>query len=140
MSFEFNESLGFIMNRTNNKLKNTLIQIFKPYDVTPEQWVILKRLWQQEGITPKYIAELTFKDQPTVVRILEKLERKGFIFKEINLEDSRSYLIYLTESGRELKNVLIPLAEEKQKDALNGLDKKDIEKLFQMLNKIYENL
>ncbi|MGI5921258.1 MAG: hypothetical protein ACOX6I_05935 [Syntrophomonadaceae bacterium] len=51
MAFEQNKSLGSIMNRTNNKLKNALIQIFKPYDVTPEQWVVLKRLWQQAGIT-----------------------------------------------------------------------------------------
>lgn len=140
MSFEVNESLGSIMNRTSNKLKNALIQIFKPYDVTPEQWVILKRLWQQEGITPKYIAELTFKDQPTVVRILEKLEKKGFIFREINSEDSRSYLIYLTASGRELKNILLPLAEEKQNEVLSGIDKEEVEKLIQLLNKIYGNI
>lgn len=140
MSFEPDESLGSLINRTNNKLKNALIQIFKPYDVTPEQWVVLKRLWQQEGITPKYIAELTFKDQPTVVRILEKLERKEFISRKINIEDSRSYLIYLTDSGRELKNILIPLSKKKQNEALSGIDREDSEKLFQMLNKIYENL
>ncbi|MEL7563766.1 MAG: MarR family transcriptional regulator [Dehalobacterium sp.] len=140
MTFRLDNSLGFILNRTNTKLKNALIQSFKPYDVTPEQWGILKRLWEQEGISPKNIAELTSKDQPTTVRILEKLENKGLIFREMNLVDNRSYLIYLTDRGRELKNILIPLAEKRLNDALIGIDQQDVQKLFQILNRIYENL
>lgn len=140
ITLRLNDSLGFILNRTNTKLKNALIQCFKPYDVTPEQWGILKRLWEQEGISPKCIAELTSKDQPTTVRILEKLENKGLLFREVNLDDNRSYLIFLTDKGRELESILVPLAEERLNDALTGIDKQDVQKLFQMLNKIYENL
>ncbi len=133
-------SLGFILNRTNTKLKNALIQSFKPYNITPEQWGMLNLLWEQDGITPKSIAELAFKDQPTTVRILEKLENKGLIFREVNSDDSRSYLIYLTDTGRELKSILIPLARKKLEEALKGIDEHDIQKLFQTLNRIYENL
>jgi DNA-binding MarR family transcriptional regulator len=140
MTFKLDDSLGFVLNRTNIKLKNALIQSFKPYDVTPEQWGILKCLWEQEGITPKCIAELTFKDQPTTVRILDKLENKGLIFREVNLIDNRSYLIYLTARGKELKNILIPLAKERLDNALKGIDEQDVQKLFQLLNRIYENL
>ncbi|SHN59183.1 MarR family winged helix-turn-helix transcriptional regulator [Desulfitobacterium chlororespirans] len=133
-------SLGFILNRTNTKLKNSLIQCLKPYDVTPEQWGILKCLWGQEGITPKTIAELTSKDRPTTVRILEKLEKKGLIFRVVNSDDNRSYLIYLTDKGKELKNILIPLAEAKINRALTGINEQDTQKLLQILNRIYDNL
>lgn len=134
------DSLGFILNRTNTKLKNALIQSFKPYDITPEQWGLLKHLWEQDEISPKHIAELTFKDQPTTVRILEKLENKGLIFKEVNPDDNRSYFVYLTDRGRELKSILIPLAQKKLSKALTGIDKQDVQKLIQLLNRIYENL
>ena len=133
-------SLGFVLNRTNNKLKNALIQILKPYDITPEEWGTLKRLWQQDGISPKCIAELTFKDQPTTVRKLKKLEKKGLIFREVNLADNRSYLIYLTDRGKELKDILIPLTEKKLKEVLKGIDQQEVQKLLEILNRIYANL
>ena len=47
----------------------------KPYDITLEQWGTLKRLWQQDGISPKCIAELKGIDQQEVQKLLEILNR-----------------------------------------------------------------
>ncbi|WP_418792586.1 MarR family transcriptional regulator [Phosphitispora sp. TUW77] len=44
--------------------------------MTSKQWAVLNRLWVQDGISPKELAELTSKDRPTTVRILSKLENK----------------------------------------------------------------
>jgi DNA-binding MarR family transcriptional regulator len=49
MNFKLDESLGFILNKVNTKLKNELLQRLKEKDVTPEQWAILNCLWEQEG-------------------------------------------------------------------------------------------
>jgi len=46
-------------------MKNNLLHKFKDYDITPEQWAVLNRLWVRNGISPKELAELTSKDQPT---------------------------------------------------------------------------
>ncbi len=53
MNFKLDDSLGFILNKVNTKLKNELFQRLKENDVTPEQWAILNCLWEQESITPK---------------------------------------------------------------------------------------
>ena len=47
------DSLGFILKRTNTKLKNRLHQEFKNYDVTPEQWSLLNCVSIDKPITPK---------------------------------------------------------------------------------------
>ena len=59
MNFKLDDSLGFILSKVNTKLKNEFFQQLREYDVTPEQWAILCCLWEQEGITPKEIADLT---------------------------------------------------------------------------------
>lgn len=81
MKIDLDNSLGFILNRTNTRMKNNLLHKFKDYDITPEQWAILNRLWVRDGISPKEIAELTSKDQPTTVRIIAKLQKR-ICFKE----------------------------------------------------------
>ncbi|MFZ7102927.1 MAG: MarR family winged helix-turn-helix transcriptional regulator [Peptococcaceae bacterium] len=140
MKLKAEDSLGHILNRTNTKMKNKLLHSFKPYDITPEQWGVLIRLWKTEGISPKDLAILTSKDRPTVARILEKLEKKGFITREINSEDQRSHLIYLTDKGKKMENILVPIAVKTLDDALIGLEKEQIQALFQTLNTIYKNL
>lgn len=140
MAVNLDRSLGFILNRTNTRMKNALLHKFKDYDITPEQWGLLNRLWVQDGIPPKELAELTSKDQPTTVRILTKLEKKGFISREVNPKDHRSFLIFLTPKGLELRNTLIPLALEALDKAIKGIDKNKIEVVKDVLNQIYRNL
>ncbi len=140
MKVNLDESLGFILNRTNIRMKNTLLHKYKDYDVTPEQWAVLNRLWVRDGISPKELAVLTSKDQPTTVRILSKLENKGFVSRQVNPEDHRSFSIYLTPKGHASKNALIPLAFEVLDRATKGIDKNNIEITKNVLNQIYKNL
>ncbi len=140
MHFNIENSLGFLMNRTNKKMKNEFLQNLKPYDVTPEQWALLNRLWEQEGISSKELAELTCKDQPNIARILDKLEKKELILRRPNPSDNRSFLLYLTERGRQLEEELIPKALSTLEKALEGIEKEQVEKLKLVLNRIYANL
>ena len=41
------------------------------FDMTPEQWAVLNRLWEKDDVTQNDLAERTFKDQPNIGRILE---------------------------------------------------------------------
>ncbi len=140
LAIDLDNALGFIINRTNTRMKNSLFQKFRGYNITPEQWAVLNRLWVQDGITPKELAELTFKDQPTTVRIVSRLENKELISKKLNPEDNRSILIFLTPKGLELENILIPLGFEALNKAIRGIDQNKIETTKVVLNQIYKNL
>lgn len=140
MTINLENSLGFLLNRTNIRMKTNLLHLFKDYNITPEQWAVLNRLWVKDGTSPKELAELTSKDQPTTVRILSKLEKKGFITREVNPDDNRSFLIFLTPKGRDSKKTLIPLANEALDKATRGIDKNKIEVTKDVLNQIYKNL
>jgi DNA-binding MarR family transcriptional regulator len=139
--FRLDDSLGYLINRTAMQLKRELDHAFKAngYQVTPEQWAILNRLWEQEGLSQVELADMTFKDKPNVTRMLEVLERKKLVFRRPDEYDRRAYRVFLTEAGKQLKEKLIPLAIKVLERGQRNLTADDIEHLRKVLNVIYYN-
>ncbi|MDO9530788.1 MAG: MarR family transcriptional regulator [Deltaproteobacteria bacterium] len=121
-------------------MKSTLQRILKDrgFDITPEQWGILRVLWEEEGLSQKEIGDRLFKDKPNVTRMLDALERKGLIFRQPT--DRRRYSIFLTKEGKKLQAELLPIVLQVQETATNSLTKSDLETLQNLLNIIYGNL
>lgn len=140
MEFKLDDSLGFIINRLNTKLKNELFKRLKEYNVTPEQWSILNCLWVYEGITPRELADIIFKDKPNTNRILEKLQMKELIVRKPHPVDKRSFQIFLTERGWALKGELIPTVEQLLEETTIGIEKSKILEIKKLLNQMYDNL
>jgi DNA-binding MarR family transcriptional regulator len=140
LEFTLDDSLGFILSRTNMKLKNELLRRFKEFDVTPEQWSALNCLWVREGITPKELAYYIFKDKPNTNRILDKLQTKELIVRKPHPADKRAFHIFLTDRGRALKAQLIPKAVQLLEEAAKGIEKEKVDELKTLLNQLYDNL
>ena len=104
-------SVGFLLGATYNKLAALLMHRLKAYDITPEQWSVLYHIVDDEGMIQKEIAARTFKDKPTITRILHQLEYKGFIVRQEDEVDRRSLRINATDQGRQLIAETIPIEE-----------------------------
>jgi DNA-binding MarR family transcriptional regulator len=110
------------------------------YDITPEEWVILNRLWQKEGRSQNELAETTIKDKTTVTRLLNRMENKGLVVRQSSNEDARVILVHLTPYAKELETVLIPIAEELLFAGVADIDKGDVDIALSVLKKIEQNL
>ncbi len=140
MYFKLDDSFGFWVNVVAGKLKNELNRSISQYNITAEQWAVLNRLWEEDGVTQKDLADKTGKDQPNTGRILGKLENKGLVKRISDLQDQRVVLVYLTDMGRDLKEKLIPLATDVLRRAQRDIDDNDIKFLKQILAKISRNI
>ncbi len=140
MNYTLEDSLGFLISRTSLKMKNNLQHGLKPFDITSEQWGILNRLWEKDGVSQRAISEKSCKDQANITRILDKLEEKKLIERHPDPDDRRAFLIYLTEEGKGLKKTLIPVAQAALKKALVGITEDEQRLLKELLNRIYDNL
>jgi DNA-binding MarR family transcriptional regulator len=140
IEFKLDDSLGFILNRTNTKLKNEMFQRFKKYDITPEQWSVLNCLWVQEGATPKELADIIYKDKPNTNRILEKLQKKELIVRKPHLVDKRAFQIFLTDRGWALRNELIPIVMQLLEEVTIGIETDKVTEMKKLLNKMFDNL
>ena len=140
MNFKLQESLGFIIRKTSGRIKTEMLSRFRPWDITPEQWVFLRLLWEQDGLSPQQLSDLSCKDRANTLRILDKLQRKELVMRCPCLQDRRASRIFLTERGRSLKQELEPVVEKMYSDALRGIAPEKIPELRQTLNRIFENL
>ncbi len=140
MSFQLDESIGFTVNRTALKLKTEMARRLKPFELSPEQWSVLNRLGEGDGISQKDLADRTFKDAPTTARILDKLEDRGLVRRSDHPDDRRTFLIFITIQGQELRERIVPVALSMNDDAGIGLNANERELLLLLLNRVQENI
>ncbi|ALS24639.1 MULTISPECIES: MarR family winged helix-turn-helix transcriptional regulator [Paenibacillus] len=132
-------SLGFIINHAGRRLSQLLSLHYQPYDITTEQWTVLNRLSERDGITQKDLAHRAEKDQTNITRILDQLERKGLVERRPNAVDRRSFLTFITDKGRSLNQVLLPIESRVVSSVLDGLSEEDVERLRAALIQITKN-
>jgi DNA-binding MarR family transcriptional regulator len=104
------------------------------------QWVFLRILWKQEGLTQKDLSEQASLTEPTVHSALTRLEKAGIVERRTEAGNRRKQHVYLTQKGRDLRAVLEPLAVDANETALRGIPAEDRERLHQNLLAILENL
>ena len=136
------DSLGFIIYRTALALKSALQRFFKEngIEITAEQWAIIRHLWDEEGLSQREIAEKTSKDKPNITRMVDALERKRLVFRQPDPRDRRKYCIYLTKEGKQLREHLLPLAQNLRERVTENLTQEEIDLLKDTLGKIYQNI
>ncbi|HEX6922897.1 MAG TPA: MarR family transcriptional regulator [Bacillales bacterium] len=136
----FDRTIGYPTVLTGRKIVHLLYLNLRMHEITPEQWTVLRFLGERDGITQKEISEVSGKDQPTVTRILNIMDRKGWIRRQANDEDRRSFLIFLTMDGRLLLEELSPVVEETFTKILDGVTRQDQETLKRILQQMDVNM
>jgi len=133
---------SFLLDRTARRVKQYAQQKFKngDFDVTVDQWLVLKQLSENEDISQTELASLVFKDQPTLTRIIDILCKKGYVERVPHPADRRSFQLLLTSEGQEKVAELKPKITNIREKAWENLGQKDFEEFKRILNTIYSNL
>ena len=141
MAFELDEAMGYIIETTEQALKRGLRRRFRQngYEITPYQWVILYRLWNQQGLNQTELADISLRDRPTVTRILDVMERNGLVVRKSDADDRRSYKVYLTQRGEELQDHLPPIVTDYLDSFTEGISQEEMEIAKRVLLRIREN-
>ena len=140
MSYNLSESIGFMLNRAQARMRNIFLQRLKEYNITPEQWILFAKITEEEGISPTDLSYITIRDKPYTTRLLDGLEKRGAIIREISPNDKRSTLIFLTKQGAQLKKELLPVVSDLNDWMTETMDEKEIELLRSLLTKLYEHI
>jgi len=140
MSVSLDESIGLLSNQTNRKMLRYVNSELKGYDITLEQWVVLLILGKENIMNQKQLAEKLEKDQPTLARILDILERKKLIERQSIKEDRRSFLVHITTLGRSLKSEVAVFLEADFEKMLLGITEEKIQIYKEVLMQINYNI
>lgn len=133
---------SFLLDRTARRVKQYAQQRFKEmgFNITVDQWLVLKQLYENKQIKQNELAERVFKDNPTLTRIIDLLCDKGLAERNMHPGDRRCFMVSLTPKGRKKVNDLLPKIQEVRLKAWDGLSRTDFNQFKRILNTIYANL
>ena len=109
-------------------------------EITIEQWSILYHLWLEDCLSQQELCNRTFRDKPSITRLIDNLEKQKLVKRLASKTDRRINLVCLTEAAKNLQSVTIDLANQTMDEALNGVTKDEIETVKKVLHQVYENL
>ncbi|HEX7016097.1 MAG TPA: MarR family transcriptional regulator [Cyclobacteriaceae bacterium] len=133
---------SFLLDRTARKVKQFAQRRFKEmgFNITVDQWLVLKQLYERERLKQNELAGLVFKDNPTLTRIIDLLCEKGLAERNAYPDDRRCFMVSLTSKGRTKVKEMLPRIQEVRLKAWEGLSDRDFNHFRRILNTIYENL
>lgn len=145
MTEEFNFDTRLIFAILNGKvsaaINRKLYRNFRQnnLEITPEQWTVLLFLWEKDGVTQQELCNATFKDKPSMTRLIDNMERMHLVVRTSDKSDRRINLIHLTQTGRELEERTRLIANRTLKEALYGLTVEELRVSQNVLRKIFTN-
>lgn len=136
------DSIGFVFMKTYSSWHNQIKNCLKQQHITHPQFIVLATLaylsqYEQE-ITQVLLADKTNIDVMTISQILENLEKKDYIIRNVSSRDSRAKSITLTPAGFEKANQTVPLVEhiDQQFFAALGENKNLFQQMLMALLKV----
>jgi MarR family transcriptional regulator, organic hydroperoxide resistance regulator len=141
-TYSLNDSIGFWLYRSHIQVSAALRQVFQDagYDLTPEQWTVLLRLREQEGLNQSQLGEKTSKDRHNINRILMQLDKRGYIEKRHAESDKRAFCVYFAPAGHDILKELKPMLLKQRARMYHGFSEDDLLKFRGYLERIVNNL
>ncbi|WP_100405558.1 MarR family winged helix-turn-helix transcriptional regulator [Bacillus solitudinis] len=140
MKLSFQDYISIKIHKTDLFLTNFIQSKLKPFNLAPEQNLIMMLLWERDGLTQYQLVDRLAKDKTNIARMASNLEKKGFIKRTHCQDDRRSVKLYLTPLGKELGEEIIPLAEEFDKVVCKGISNEELLELERLLLKMQKNV
>lgn len=109
------------------------------FDITIDQWLVLKILQDSPGITQQDLAVSVFKDYASITRIIELLVQKEYLSRTSHTIDKRRFHLVITKEGATILELLTPIIKENRSVSLNGIPEDEIENFHATLLKIINN-
>ena len=125
---------------TNTKVKNQLLEVLKPHDLSIEQFNVLRILRGQKGnpLNLQDIQERMVNKMSNTTRLIDKLILKDFVKRTECKVNRRKIEVYITNGGLEKLDELDLIVNEAESKATEKLSDAELEKLNELLQKLQQ--
>lgn len=140
--FKRGELYSFITGKASTAIARRLQKKLNEagLNLTIEQWSVLYHLWKQDGISQQELCNATFRDKPSITRLVDNLEKLGLVKRVSSESDRRINKIELTKQSLKLQDQTMLLAEETLNEALETVPAEKVEVCKEVLQIVYDNL
>jgi len=140
--FKKGELYSFVTGKASTAIARRLQKKFNNagLNITIEQWSVLYHLWKEDGRSQQQLCNATFRDKPSITRLVDNLEKLNLVKRVPSENDRRINLIYLTKNAQKLEEETMQIADETLNEALKTVPPDRIDVCKEVLQIVYDNL
>lgn len=138
--FDLDSCVGFITNRQSKKLAEAFNNRLLPFGVTRVQWIAMYYLYKHKSLSQMELAEKMDIKPSTLARLVDRMERDGYVQRMKNNEDRRIFIVSFTEKGEKFWKDLLPEGEKMGKIFSNNISDEDMGVFMKVLNQMVDNV
>jgi DNA-binding MarR family transcriptional regulator len=140
--FKRGELYSFMTGMASTAIARRLQKNFKQegIEITIEQWSVLYHLWKKDGMSQQELCNASFRDKPSITRLVDNLEKLKLVKRISSSTDRRMNMITLTDAAKKLQERTMVIASNTLNEALGGVSGNDIERAKSVLQQVYDNL
>ena len=133
--------LGFMINYLGKSFKRAVNEECQKHGIngTYSQIIILL-MKNPHGITQNFLCDKLHLSAPTVSLTIKNMENEGLIVREQAKDDSRKLLVYLSNKGKEMDQIIADCYHTVEMNMVKGLREEEIEELRTKLDLLINNL
>ena len=110
------------------------------FNLTRAQWRALKRLSHSEGMTQSDLAEMIEMEPIAVGRVIDRLQKAGFVERRADPNDRRAWRLYLTARAHAVVDDMDLISNGLFRDAQKGISASDLKTMISVLGRMKDNL
>ena len=126
-------SVGFLISDTARLTRTVFDRRVRRLGLTRAQWLVLARLHRRPGASQSDLAEMMEVEKASAGRMIDRLERKGWVERRADPADRRINRLYLTPDAERVRQRMWAVAEQTVDDALCDLSAEQAEQLAELL-------
>ena len=105
------------------------------FDLTPVQFAAMDSIAANPGIDQAGVAAQIAYDRATIGGVIDRLEQKGYVSREVSPRDRRRRAVRLTDKGQAVLRDILPVVTDLQKSILPGLDQAERARFLELAEK-----
>lgn len=137
---DLHRNFGFILTDISKLLQTHFDRRVKSLGLTRSQWWVLNQLYRQQGVSQSQLADDLEIERPALGRLLDRLESKGWVSRQADVDDRRVNRVWLTEEVGSTMATMRRVAAELRADAVAGLNHEQQDEFVDLLLHIKSNL
>ena len=130
--------LAFLLAQASHRISGVFHHAVEGAGLSVTEWRVLASLSGSAGETIGALSELTLTKQPTLSKIVQRMERQGLVARSDTAVDRRQTLVTLTAKGKEVAKGHTRLALEHQSRVVKPLGARDAARLIALLRKLVQ--
>lgn len=133
--------IGFLIKRLTDKIRTYVDASLKKHDLTFSQTVVIGILSEHNfSATQKEIEDHLRVSHPTVVGIISRLEKNGFVTCFTDEKNHRNKIVCLTDKAKGIVSVISADKKEIERKLTQGLSDAELEEFRRILDVLYKNI